>query len=158
GVLYLYARLRGDAAPRPAQWRWAFFLGALFFLVGNGAVVWVEQRMPSGLTALIVALVSVWTAILEWARPGGTRPPVLVMIGIVLGFMGVAMLVLPGGGEGQADLAGVVLLAFSTFSWSLGSVLSRKADMPASTRLVSGMEMLAGGVLLLAASAVDGDL
>jgi len=158
GALYGWARLRGGVRPRPVQWGWAFFLGALFFLVGNGTVVWVEQRLPSGLTALIVAMVSVWTALLEWFRPGGARPSGVVLAGILLGFLGVALLVLPGGlGGGTADLTGVLLLVASTFAWALASVLSRTADLPGSAPLVSGMEMLAGGVWLLLASVLAGD-
>ncbi len=157
-ALYLWARLRGAPRPRPVQWGWAFFLGALFFLVGNGAVVWVEQTIPSGLVALIVAMVSVWTALLEWLRPGGARPPGMVLAGILLGFLGVALLVLPArGGAGHAPLAGVLLLMGSTFAWALASVLSRTADLPDYAPQVSGMEMLAGGVLLLLASLLHGD-
>ena len=157
-ALYLWARLRGAPRPRPVQWGWAFFLGGLFFLVGNGAVVWVEQTIPSGLVALIVAMVSVWTALLEWLRPGGARPPGMVLAGILLGFLGVALLVLPAqGGAGHAPLAGVLLLMCSTFAWALASVLSRTADLPDYAPQVSGMEMLAGGVLLLLASLLHGD-
>lgn len=158
-ALYIWARVTGAPRPRPAQWGWAALLGALFFLVGNGAVVYVEQRLPSGLTALIVAMVSVWTALLEWLRPGGARPTGMVLSGIVLGFLGVGLLVLPGGsGEGTADVAGVALLIFSTFCWALASVLTRTADLPDSSPLASGMEMLAGGALLLLLSVLTGDI
>jgi drug/metabolite transporter (DMT)-like permease len=158
GLLYGWSRWRGARAPRPMQWAWAFLLGALFFLVGNGAVVWVEQEMSSGLTALIVAMVSVWTALLEWLRPGGARPTAIVLGGIVLGFLGVALLVLPGSSTAEhAPPMGVFLLMCSTFAWSLASVISRNADLPAETQQVSGMEMLAGGVLLVIASGLAGD-
>jgi drug/metabolite transporter (DMT)-like permease len=158
GVLYAWASLQGGVRPRPVQWAWAFLLGALFFLVGNGTVVWVEQRLPSGLTALIVALVSVWTALLEWFRPGGARPSGVVLAGILFGFLGVAILVLPGRlGGGTVETTGVLLLVASTFAWALASVLSRTADLPASAALVSGMEMLAGGAWLLIASLLAGD-
>lgn len=157
-ALYLWSRLRGAPRPRPVQWGWAYLLGALFFLIGNGAVVWVEQTIPSGLVALIVAMVSVWTALLEWVRPGGARPAGMVLAGIVLGFLGVALLVLPGQtGVGHVPLAGVLLLMCSTFAWALASVLSRTADLPEYAPQVSGMEMLAGGVLLLIASLLHGD-
>lgn len=158
GALYLWARFRGSSRPTHSQWMWALLLGALFFLVGNGAVVWVEQRLPSGLTALIVAMVSVWTALLEWFRPGGSRPPGMVLVGIVLGFVGVALLVMPGGSaSGSADPSGVLLLMCSTFAWALASVLSRTADLPDELPLASGMEMLCGGVLLLGLSLATGD-
>ncbi|HXW97047.1 MAG TPA: EamA family transporter [Gemmatimonadales bacterium] len=158
GILYSYARWRGGARPRPVQWGWAFLLGAMFFLIGNGTVVWVEQRLPSGLTALVVAMVSVWTVLIEWFRPGGARPTGVVLAGVTLGFLGVALLVLPGQvGGGHVDSVGVMLLMFSTFAWALASVLSQHADLPTSAAVVSGMEMLAGGVLLLLASVAIGD-
>jgi drug/metabolite transporter (DMT)-like permease len=157
-VLYAWARLSGVARPTAVNWRWALLLGALFFLVGNGAVAWVELRgMPSGLTALVVAMIAVWTALLEWFRPGGSRPSGVVVAGIALGFGGVAMLVLPGRSSGPVDPAGITLLLFSTFTWALGSVLSRDADLPASTPLASGIEMLAGGMWLFVASVFNGD-
>jgi drug/metabolite transporter (DMT)-like permease len=158
GALYLWARWRGNEPPRARQWAWAFLLGGLFLLIGNGTVGWAEQRLSSGLTALIVALVSVWTALLEWIRPGGRRPDALVIAGIILGFLGVVLLVVPGQvGGGHVDPVAVLALVGSTFAWALASVLSRNADLPASTPLVSGMEMLAGGLLLLVASVVAGE-
>jgi drug/metabolite transporter (DMT)-like permease len=158
GVLFLWARLTGAPRPTARQWLWAASLGALFFLVGNGAVVWVELRLPSGLTALLVALVSLWTAILEWLRPGGQRPTGAVVLGIVLGFGGVGLLVLPGGGGVHAEPGSVLLLMASTFAWALASVLNRGADLPRNTVLVAGMEMLAGGAQLLLLGAAAGEL
>ena len=100
-AMYAYARHRGAANPTPAQWRWAALLGFLFFVIGNGVVVFVEQRVSSGLTALLVAMVSVWTAIIEWAKPGGRAPTVPVALGIILGFAGAALLLLPVGGSAE---------------------------------------------------------
>ena len=148
-ALYAWASLRGDARPTLRQWASAAVLGSLFFLVGNGTVVWVEQFLASGLTALIIAMVSVWTALLEWLRRGGTRPSAMIIAGIVLGFGGVALLVVPGrvGGE-PVDHRAVMMLMGSTFAWALASVSSRHADLPSSTLMAAGAEMLAGGVLL----------
>lgn len=149
GVLYLWSRATGIEAPKRNHWRWAFLLGGLFFLIGNGTVVWVEQEMSSGIVALIVAMVSVWTAVLEWARPGGARPSNAVIAGIVLGFLGVAILVLPTTGvASEVRLAPALMLVGSTFGWALASVLSRTAEMPKSTAMTSAIEMLGGGLLL----------
>jgi len=156
-VMYLWARRSGPVRTSAGQWGWAFFLGAMFFLIGNGAVVWVEQELPSGLTALIIALVSAWTALLEWAQPGGHRPTGMVLFGVALGFFGVGLLVLPGGTGHGGSVGGVGLLVFSTFAWALASVLSRGADLPASIPLASAMQMLAGGVLLTVVSLAIGD-
>ena len=156
--LYLYARLRGGRRPTRSQWGWAALLGALFFLIGNGVVVYVEQFMASGLTALLIAMVSVWTALLEWARPGGSRPTAPVLAGIILGFLGVALLVAPSqlGGE-HVNPVGAALLMCSSFGWALASVLSRTADLPRDIALTSGMEMLTGGIWLTLASLLTGD-
>ena len=125
---------------------------------GNGAVAWVEDKgMASGVAALIVAMVSVWTALLEWLRPGGTRPSPVVLAGIALGFGGVALLVLPGQTSGPMDAAATGLLLFSTLTWASGSVLTRDAKMPESVALASGIQMLAGGAWLFLASIVDGE-
>jgi drug/metabolite transporter (DMT)-like permease len=157
-VLYVYARLNGSPRPTLTHWKWAILLGALFFLVGNGAVAWVEDKgMPSGLAALIVAMVSVWTALLEWLRPGGTRPSPVVLAGIALGFGGVALLVLPGQTSGPVTAAGIGLLLFSTLTWASGSVLTRDAKLPESVPLASGIQMIAGGAWLFLASVLDDD-
>lgn len=159
GALYLWAKSQGEPAPRRNQWKWAFFLGGLFFLIGNGTVVWVEQEMSSGVVALIVAMVSVWTALLEWVRPGGVRPANAVLAGIVLGFLGVAILVLPSSGAATAEvrLVPALMLVGSTLGWALASVLSRTADMPKSTAMTSSMEMLGGGILLVIAATLTGE-
>ena len=157
-VLYLVARMQGAPRPRLVEWRSAAILGVLFFLWGNGTVVWVEQTMPSGLVALIVAMVSVWTVLLEWVWPGGIRPSGSMLSGVALGFAGVALLVLPGQGGGAIPLGGTALLMLSTFAWALGTVWSRSLPLPSSTFLVSGMEMFAGGVALFLGGLAAGEV
>lgn len=158
-ALYLWARIRGAERPRGAQWAAAGVLGALFFLIGNGTVVWVEQFLASGLTALIIAMVSVWTALLEWFRPGGSRPSSMIIAGIVLGFLGVALLVVPGQVGGHpVDHRAVLMLMGSTFAWALASVSSRHANLPSSTVMAAGVEMLAGGLLLTIVGLATGEL
>lgn len=156
--MYLYARVTGAPRPTRSQWGWAVLLGALFFFFGNGLVVYAEQFMASGLTALLIAMVSVWTALFEWMRPGGMRPTLPVLAGIVLGFLGLTLLVAPGrlGGEHIPPL-GAVLVMCSSIGWALASVLSRTSDQPKNIALASGMQMLAGGVWLTLASLVTGD-
>jgi len=157
-ALYLWARLSGAERPRLAQWVAASVLGVLFFLIGNGTVVWVEQSLASGLTALIIAMVSVWTALLEWLRPGGSRPSSMIIAGIVLGFLGVALLVVPGQVGGHpVDHRAVLMLMGSTFAWALASVSSRHASLPSSTVMTAGVEMLAGGLLLTLVGVAAGE-
>ena len=159
GALYAYARLRGGA-PRPtgAQWRAATVVGALLLLGGNGGVVWAEARVPSGLASLIVAIVPLWMVLLAWARPGGERPSLGVATGLLLGTLGLGVLVGPGAltGHGAVDTLGTLALLGSGLSWAAGSVYSQRAPAPASPLLATGMQMLAGGVLLGALAAVTG--
>src|SRR5438552_4649162 len=74
GILYAWIRLSGTPRPTAINWRAAAIVGGLLLLGGNGGVVWAEQRVPSGLTALLVAMVPLWMVLVDWARPGGPRP------------------------------------------------------------------------------------
>ncbi|MFI5210958.1 MAG: EamA family transporter [Gemmatimonadales bacterium] len=158
GVLFLWARLRGSPRPSAVEWRWAALLGCLFFLIGNGTVAFVEQRVSSGLTALMIALVTAWTALLEWLRPGGRTPTAGAVVGIVLGFAGTALLVLPSGGVPAVPVLEGGLLIGSTLAWALASVMTRGARLPADTVMVAATEMLSGGAALLLLALVSGDL
>lgn len=158
-LLYAWLRMRG-AAQRPsgAQWRWASLAGVLMLGGGNGAVVWSEQRLPSGVVALVVATVALWIVVLEWLRPGGRRPPALVSVGVVLGLVGVAVLVGPGDvGRGGLDPLAIGVLVAASLSWAAGSLLSRAAGMPRPALLGAAMQMLAGGAGLLVAGVVAGE-
>ena len=157
-IMYAYARYSGADNPTPAQWRWTALLGFLFFVIGNGVVVFVEQRVSSGLTALLVAMVSVWTAIIEWVKPQGKAPTWAVATGIVLGFVGAALLLLPvGGGADVVPTFEATLLIFSTFAWALASVLSKSADLPKATSMTAAAEMIWGALGLSLMALVTGD-
>src|SRR5690606_23219217 len=93
-LLYLWARSRGLAAPTRTQWLACAGAGLLMLMGGNGAVVWAEQRVPSGVAALLVAIVPCWMVLLDWMR-GGMRPTPQVVAGLVLGLLGLALLVGP---------------------------------------------------------------
>jgi drug/metabolite transporter (DMT)-like permease len=158
-ALYSYARLRGGAErPTRVEWRSAAIVGGLLLLGGNGGVVWAEQRVPSGLASLIVATVPLWMVLLDWARPGGRRPSLGVSAGLLLGTAGLVVLVGPGifSGRGAVDGAGTLALLGSALAWAAGSVYSQHARLPSSPLLATGMEMLAGSVLLFAAALVAG--
>ena len=93
GALYAWLRWRGAARPAAIHWRAAALVGGFLLLGGNGAVVWAEQRVPSGVTALLVAMVPRWMVLIDWARPGGVRPTLMVAAGLVArrrGYSGVA--------------------------------------------------------------------
>jgi drug/metabolite transporter (DMT)-like permease len=158
-VLYLWARRRGAPSPSRVQWRAAAIVGLLLLLGGNGGVVWAEQRVPSGLAALIVALVPLWMVLLDGAGRGWRRPPSRVLVGIGLGLVGVGLLVGPGhfaGGHG-VDPLGAGALVVGTLSWATGSLYARRAALPAAPLLATAMEMLAGGLGLAVAGALNGE-
>ena len=156
-LMYGWSRLRG--APRPGRPAWgaALLLGALFLLFGNGGVVWAEQFVASGLAAVLVALMPIWTALVEWARPGGRRPGLMTTAGLLTGFAGVALLLAPGGGAAEIHRVGALVLILASLSWAIASVISRNMPLPESGAQSSGMQMLAGGALLTVAGLATGE-
>ena len=148
-ILYAWARLRGAPRPTFSNWRAATIVGGLLLLGGNGAVVWAETRVPSGVTALLVATVPIWMALIEGMRSGGRRPAAAVIVGLALGLGGLALLMAPGNLAGRVDPLGAGALIAGSFSWAFGSLLSRTAKLPKSGFLAAAMEMIAGGIWLL---------
>lgn len=151
GLLLIgFARVRGAGAPTRIEWLHAAIAGGLMITIGNGAVTWAEQMIPSGKAALLVALTPAWMVLFDWLRPNGTRPVALVMGGVVVGFSGVALLARSHDqGGGTAYGWGVVALLASSLGWSLGAVFNRSARKPASPFLAVGMQMATGSVWLL---------
>jgi drug/metabolite transporter (DMT)-like permease len=157
GLMYLWARLRGVVPPTRLQWAAATLVGVLMLAIGVGGVSWAEQRIPSGAAALIVAVGPLSMVLVDWLFFGADRPDVRVWAGIILGFVGVALLVGPEqlAGSGRIDMLGAGAILLGTITWSFGSLYSRGSQLPSSPVLAAGMEMMAGGlVLLLAGSAV----
>lgn len=155
-VLYVWRRAVGHARPTGAQWRAAGVVGALMLLVGNGGVTWAEQWVESGTTALMVASVPLWMVLLDWARPGGRPPRLAVWAGILVGLAGVLLLF----GSPAIDpryTAGWAVLLVASMAWAAGSLYSRTAVLPAPL-LATGMQMLAGGILLLVVGALTGEI
>jgi drug/metabolite transporter (DMT)-like permease len=149
-ILYAWSLWRGAPAPTLRNWRASAIVGGFLLLGGNGAVVWAETRVPSGLTALLVAMVPIWMLVLEMhPRLGGKRPRAAVVAGLVLGLAGLALLVAPGKLAGRVDPIGAGVLVLGCLSWAFGSLQSRVADLPKSGLLAAAMEMLCGGALLL---------
>jgi drug/metabolite transporter (DMT)-like permease len=163
GLLYGFLRIRGIPAPSRRHWGSAAVVGLLLLLGGNGGVVWAQQRVDSGVAALLVATVPLWMVFFERLRPGGERPKGATLGGLALGTLGIVILVgpdsLPGvGGEGgRVDLVGALALMMSTILWALGSIWSRGRAM-ASPMMATAQQMLSGGVALLALGVVSGEL
>jgi len=155
GVLYAFAVRRG--APRPAlrHWRSAVVAGAALLLVGNGGVAWSEQRVDSGVAALLIATVPLWIALFDRVF-GGRRLARASLLGLVIGLGGVAALVGPVGGAG-IDAVGAVAALVAAVGCSGGSLYARGAALPGDLLLGSAMQMLAAGVLLALAGAASGE-
>ncbi len=158
-TMYLWARASGVAGPRRGHWGPAVRVGALLLLFGAGGTAWAEQWVPSGAAALIVAVGPVWMVLVDWIWYGGERPDLRVAGGLLLGLGGMALLVGPEqlAGAGRIDPIGAGVIFFGTITWAFGSLYSREAELPASPVLATGMEMLAGGALLLLAGTPIGE-
>ncbi len=156
-ILYFFASFTEKVKPRPAQWKSAFLVGALLLVGGNGCVVWAEQVIPTGITALIIATVPLWTVLLEWLWRKKKRPGALVFVGILLGASGLWFLVSPKANGAVLDPIGVLVLLLAAFSWTIGSLYARYADLPHSSFLATGMEMIGGGALMLLLGTLAGE-
>ncbi|MBA3531125.1 MAG: drug/metabolite exporter YedA [Ardenticatenales bacterium] len=157
-LLYGWLRMRGAAAPSWLHWRYSLIIGAFLLLGGNGAVTWAEQLIPSGLAALLVALVPLWMVLLDWLQ-GNSRLNERVIFGLILGLVGLVLLIDPSrvmGGQTFNPL-GVLVVIGASLSWAIGSVYSRRASLPESAMLATAMEMLAGGALLVVVGLLAGE-
>jgi drug/metabolite transporter (DMT)-like permease len=141
----------GDLAAR--NWGAAFIVGFGLMLVGNGGVAYAVQRIPTGISAVIVALTPMWLVLFDWAQRRKGRPSNAVILGIALGVAGIATLRLAGQTNTSAlDSWGIVINVVATIGWAAGSIYSRTAPRAASPVTACAMQMLAGGVLLVVAS------
>jgi drug/metabolite transporter (DMT)-like permease len=157
-LLYAWMRARGTPRPQPRHWRSAAVIGGLMLLGGNGLVTWAEQRVPSGLAALIVASVPLWMTVLDGLQRR-ERPHGVVLLGLAMGLAGIAFLVAPGrfAGGGHVDPLGAAALLTAALLWAIGSLQSRRVPLPSSTLLATAMEMVAGGAILLAVAGATGE-
>jgi drug/metabolite transporter (DMT)-like permease len=158
-ALFSFARLRGAPAPRWVEWRDAAIAGTLMLVIGNGGVTWAEQKIPSSVAALVVALTPLWMVLLDWARPGGVRPRALVGAGLVVGIAGVALLARGGSTQHHEAAYGwsVAALIAASIGWAFGSIFNRSARKPSSPFLSVSMQMIAGGSVLVGLAATRGE-
>lgn len=151
---------RAFRAPSRREWRDSTIVGALLLGGGMGMVAFGEQTVPSGITALIIALMPVWVAVLGWAFLR-ERLPRLAVVGIVLGFAGVGILIGPSafGGSGALEPLGLGAILLSPISWCTGSLFaSHRAVLPRQPLVATGAQMTTGGLVLLVMSLASGEL
>ncbi len=159
-ILFVWRRLAGDPLPTLRQWRSALIIGLLLLLGGNGVVSWAEQHVASGIAALMVASIPLWMVLIDAVRPGGKRPDWKVLLGVLVGFGGIALLVTSSQGlspSDRLDAAGILSLLLAAFLWSIGSIYSRGADMPKSSLMGTGLEMLGGAAGLFVTGTLAGE-
>jgi drug/metabolite transporter (DMT)-like permease len=160
-VLAAYVVASGESLPGRERWSGIALLGFLMLGLGNGGVVVAEQWVPSGLAAVIVASNPFWMAAVEAALPDGERLRANIIIGLVLGFSGIVVLVWPdltlNGAHHRGFLAGVVALQIASIGWSLGSAYSRRHARADHVLGTTACQMLAGGVLMMAAGTLRGE-
>lgn len=160
-ILYAWRRRAGDPVPTRGNWKAAAIVGTLLLLGGNGLVSLAEKTVPSGIAALVIATSPFWLTLFEAFRAGGTKPNWLSILGLVVGFSGVFLLIGPAeitGSEQKIDSFGAIILLIAPILWSSGSIYAKNADMPKSTLMSTGMQMLAGSVALFIVSVATGEL
>jgi len=151
-VLFAIARLRGEAIPRSKRVLGELLIvGLLMVSIGNFSVIWAEQWVPSGFAALLVATAPFWAAIMERMRKDGDRIDGRRAFGMLIGFIGVALLVTPGGAGGAFDvhfLLGALAVQVGSFAWQYGTIRGKYnlGDVP--PLMSSAFQMLAGGITI----------
>ncbi|HLZ11703.1 MAG TPA: EamA family transporter [Candidatus Acidoferrum sp.] len=159
-VFFPVLRWKTGIRPTAAHWTTAAITGFLLLCVGNGGVCWAEVTVPSGVTALLVAMVTLWMVLVDWLRPGGKRPSSRVFFGVFLGFAGLALLVGPThlGSSGRIDPFGAAVLVVASFAWACGSLYSKHGELPGSAMLSMSMQCLAGGIALWIGGLLTGEV
>ena len=159
-LLAIYVVARGEALPPPSRWGSIALLGFLLLGLGNGGVVFAEQWVPSGLAAVLVATAPFWMAGVEAALPDGERLDGKSALGLAIGFSGILVLVWPDLAVGHGDrrfLAGVVALQIASFGWALGSSYSKRQGRADHILGTTALQMLAGGLIMVAAGTLRGE-
>ena len=159
GLIASILKFRGDALPPRRAWPALATLGILMIGFGNGAVVWAQQTVPSGLTAVLVSTTPFWMAGMERLMARGERLSARRVLGLVVGFCGIVLLVWPdlrlsGGG---AFLAGVLATQVACCGWALGSSYSRRRASGENVMAAAAVEMLAAGFCLAIPATLRGE-
>jgi drug/metabolite transporter (DMT)-like permease len=161
-LVYLWATAKKEQQPTARQWLSVFLLAFLIFVVDYGLLFWAEQRVPSGIAAVILATIPAFMALSEIIILRTQRLTARLSIALLAGIAGVAVLMsrsifLGKLGGAPIDTAGAAGLIVGAIGWSIASALARKLPLPSSKVMSSGTQMLAGGAMLAAISAARGE-
>ena len=152
-ALGAFSVVTGRRLPGPRMWGSLALLAFLMNVVGNGFVVWAEQFVASGLTAVVIASVPFWSVGIESSLKGGERLQWRALAGLAIGFAGIVVLVWPeitvGGGEGRAVIGGVIALQLACLGWALGTWYTKRHPSSADPLAASTVQMIFSGAMLL---------
>jgi len=155
GLALVFERKQGWPSVR--QWRDYSLAGICFLAGGNAGVMWAEQRVPSGLAALLVATVPLWVTFLDGLRPGGQPWTRRVWMGVLLGFIGVAFVARPQGGAEAGHWAGIAALQAASLLWTFGALYVQSVRRKLATLSATAVEMIVGSVVLFLESRLAGE-
>jgi drug/metabolite transporter (DMT)-like permease len=160
-ILAAVLRLRGHRLPARADWGRLTVLGFLLLTIGNGGVVFGEQYISSGLTAVLIATSPFWMVSVDAMVPGGQRLHARQLAGLAIGFAGIVLLVWPelreGGTAGRGFAIGMMSVQIACAGWALGSTYTRRHVMPQDLLGSAAIQMLCGGVFMLIIGAATGE-
>ncbi|MEM8599381.1 MAG: EamA family transporter [Bacteroidota bacterium] len=149
-VLLAWLRLRGETLPSMRQWWTAAGIGCMLLGVGTGSVAWAEQYVTSGMAALLVTTVPLFMVALDWLWKRSVRPTWRTVLGLVLGGVGIVLLVDPSTlSDADHPLVPMLVILMGAFSWSVGSVHARTADLPKNVFMSTALQMTGGGLGLV---------
>jgi drug/metabolite transporter (DMT)-like permease len=156
-VLYAWLRLKGTPAPSRREWVSASALGALIFLFDYGCLFWAEQRVPSGVAAVVMATTPVFIALLEIIFLRTQKLTVRLGLALAVGVLGVAVLMNRSFslGEAPVDRAAALGLLVASATWSIATILTRRVPLPASKAMSAAAQMVTGGAMLFLLTAVS---
>jgi len=151
----------GRGLPRPRLWAPLALLGFLMNVVGNGFVVYAQQFVASGLTAVLIATTPFWSALAERLLPNGERFTARSLSGLGLGFTGIIVLVWPemthGGASGRQFIIGVVVIQLACIGWVIGTSFAKRHELGDNPFRSTALQMVFSGVMLLTAATAHGD-
>ncbi len=160
-ALAIVLALRGHRLPGPRSWAGLAILGFFLLMLGNGGVVWGEQYVPSGLTAVLIGTSPFWMVGVDALLPHGSRLHAREWLGLTVGFGGIVLLVWPeivrGGPAGRGFAAGVVSLQIACAGWAVGSAYTRRHVLPADVLGSAALQMIFGGAMLFVAGLATGE-
>jgi drug/metabolite transporter (DMT)-like permease len=158
-LLFAFMLAKGAKWPTARQWMDQAIAGTFLLLGGNAVVSWCELRTPSGITSLVLGAAPVFVVFLDWIRPGGKRPTMGVVIGVVVGIGGIALLFGPDAipASAKPPVIDIIALFLSSLSWWIGSFYSRHAKSGGLLLMNVSIQMLCGSCCIILTGLILGE-